>query len=57
VPVGTLIVDLVDARQKKMVWQAIASDSLDPQSSPDQKDRRVKEVIKEMFAAFPPTSK
>lgn len=57
VPVGMLIIDLVDAREKKLVWQGTASDTLDPQSSPEKKDQRVKEAIKEMLASFPPPSK
>lgn len=57
IPVGMLIVDLVDAREKKLVWQATATDTLDPKSSPDQKDRRIKDVMKEIFAGFPPASK
>ena len=54
VPVGALIVDLVDAKEKKLVWQGIASDSLDPDASPELKDLRVKEAVKKIFAGFPP---
>lgn len=57
VPVGTLIVDLVDAAGKKLVWQGTASDSLDPNSSPETKDYRVKNAVKKMFAGFPPVKK
>ena len=57
VPVGMLIIDLVDARAKKMVWQGIASDSLDPSASPEEKDYRVRETIKKVFADFPPTTR
>ncbi len=57
VPVGTLVVDLVDAREKKLVWQGIASDTLDPDASPKEKDRRVREAINKMFAGFPPATR
>jgi hypothetical protein len=57
VPVGTLIVDLVDAKEKRMIWQATASDTLDPNSSPEMKDYRVREAVKKMFAGFPPVKK
>lgn len=56
VPVGTLIVDLVDAKEKKLVWQSMASDSLDPQATPEEKDYRVKEAVKKMLADFPPAA-
>ena len=33
IPVGTLVVDLVDGKKKDMVWRGIASDTLDPQAA------------------------
>jgi len=57
VPVGTLIVDLVDAGEKKLVWQGVASDTLDPQANADQKDYRVNNAAEKMFARFPPKAK
>lgn len=56
VPVGTLIVDLVDARAKSLVWQAIASDTLDPKASAKERDRRVQDAVEKIFASFPPTA-
>lgn len=57
VPVGTLIIDVVDARQKKMIWQAVASDTLDPHASADEHDRRVNQAMEKIFANFPPKAK
>jgi hypothetical protein len=57
VPVGTLIVDVVDAREKKLVWQAVASDTLDPQASAEKRDKLVNEAMAKIFASFPPTGK
>jgi hypothetical protein len=57
VPVGTLIVDIVDAKEKKLVWQGMASDSLDPKASADTRDRRVKDAVKQMLEHFPPVKK
>jgi len=54
VPVGTLVVDLVDAHAKQLVWQAVAKDTLKPSASPEERDRRVSEAMKKIFAEFPP---
>jgi hypothetical protein len=57
IPVGTLFVDLVDASEKKMVWQGVASDTLDPKATADDKDYRVNNAVKKMFSSFPPKTK
>lgn len=57
VPVGTLIIDVVDAAQKKLVWQAVASDTLNPHASAEERDRRVNEAMEKIFADFPPQAK
>ncbi len=57
IPVGTLFVDLVDATEKKMVWQGVASATLDPRATADDKDYRVNNAVKKMFAEFPPKTK
>jgi len=54
VPVGTLVVDVVDARTKQLAWQAVASDTLDPQASPDEKVYRINKAMERIFAGFPP---
>lgn len=57
IPVGTLFVDLVDAAKKEMVWQGVASATLDPKATADDKDYRVNDAVKKMFSGFPPKTK
>jgi len=57
IPVGALFVDLVDAAKKEMVWQGMASATLDPRASADDKDYRVNYAVKKMFSSFPPKTK
>lgn len=54
VPVGTLIIDLVDAKEKKLIWQAVASDTLDTNARADERDYRIKKAMEKIFAGFPP---
>ena len=57
VPVGTLIVDIVDAREKQLVWQGVASDAIDAGASADERDRMVNAMVAKMLADYPPTAK
>lgn len=54
VPVGTLIVDLVDASAKELVWQGSASDTVDESGTPADREARVNGAVAKMFADFPP---
>lgn len=54
IPVGTLIVDLVDAKQKEMVWRGTATKTLNPDASPESKQKNLQEAVAKMFANYPP---
>jgi hypothetical protein len=50
--VGTLVVDLFDAKTKKLIWRASASDTLS-----DKSDKNIKNLdkgVQKMFNRFPP---
>ena len=54
IPVGTLIVDLADARRKELVWRGMATDTLNPNSSPEEKDQKLQAAVAKMFENYPP---
>lgn len=54
VPVGSLIVDLADARQKELVWRGVATDTLNPEKSPEAKEKALREALAKMFENYPP---
>jgi hypothetical protein len=54
IPVGTLIVDLVDAKQKKLVWRGIAQDTLKPERSSEEKQKALSEALAKLFENYPP---
>ncbi len=56
IPVGTLIVDLVDAKQKELVWRGTASDTLKPEASPEEREKALAKAVAEMFAKYPPAA-
>ncbi|GAB0156730.1 DUF4136 domain-containing protein [Chryseobacterium sp. Alg-005] len=52
---GALIIDLIDARTNKLVWQGIGSGiSVD---SPRAKQRQIPEIVAEIMANYPPQRK
>ncbi len=54
IPVGTVIVDLVDARQKLLVWRGSASDAIQADGNNEQREERLRAVLAQMFAGYPP---
>jgi hypothetical protein len=53
---GTLILDIVDAKKKELVWRGSANGILDPGASPDKKASKVNEAVTKTLADFPPTA-
>jgi len=51
---GTLVVDLVDAEENRVVWRAIATATVS--GNPKKARGRIPSVIQKMFADFPPIS-
>jgi hypothetical protein len=54
VPVGTLVVDLVDAGNKELVWRGTATTPIDKTASVEKREAAVQEAVEKLFAAFPP---
>jgi hypothetical protein len=53
--VGTLVVDLFDAKTKKLIWRGSASDTLSNKS--DKNIKNLDKGVQKMFEHFPPESK
>jgi hypothetical protein len=56
VPIGTLIVDLVDANEKRLVWRGIATEYVDKilAMSPEEKTKAANEAMQKLFENYPP---
>jgi hypothetical protein len=56
IPVGTLMIDLVDAKKKELVWRGVASDTLntDPNRTAEDREKKLRDVAAQMFAGYPP---
>jgi hypothetical protein len=53
--VGTLVVDLFDAKTKNLIWRGSSSDTLS--NNADKNTKNLDKGVKKMFAHFPPEAK
>jgi hypothetical protein len=51
---GTIIVDLVTPKTKRLVWRGTASDVVDPDLTPNERETRIQEAVHEILEQFPP---
>lgn len=52
---GTLVVDMVNGKNKELVWRGIASGAMASQLPPPEEiDARIKEIIGAILAEYPP---
>jgi hypothetical protein len=52
---GTLIVDMVDARDQTIVWRGIASKEIDMKADPAKRDKNMNKAAEKLFKHYPPT--
>lgn len=57
IPIGTVMVDLVDIATKKLVWRGAARSPLDSEASAEQKQDLVDDAMEKLFKKFPPKKK
>jgi hypothetical protein len=53
IPVGSLLIDLVDANKKQLVWRGKASDVLQTGVSNEAREQKLTQVLTQMFATYP----
>lgn len=51
---GTLIIDLVDAQSKRLVWRGTAESRIRNYKTPQEREQRVREVVAAVLAQYPP---
>jgi len=54
---GSLIVDIVDAKTRQLVWRGTATSIVDPSATPEEKTKKINEAVAKMFQDFPPPEK
>lgn len=51
---GNLVVDLVDARTRSLVWRGIASKEIDTGADAEKRDKNIAKATEKMFKNYPP---
>jgi hypothetical protein len=54
--VGTLAVDLVDARLGGLLWRGIATKEVDIKADPEKRDKNINRATDKIFKHYPPQS-
>lgn len=53
IPVGTLMVDLVDTKTNQLVWRGIAQDTLSTNPTPEKSEKRINKAVNKLFSKYP----
>ena len=51
---GTIIVDVISPKDKRLVWRGTARGAVDPGLTPEEREKRIQEVVHDILADFPP---
>lgn len=54
---GTLVVDVVDAQTKSIVWRGIASKEIDPKANPEKREKSINKTADKLFKNYPPQTR
>jgi hypothetical protein len=55
VPVGAVMVEMVDAKTKNVVWRGVATKDLDLNASPEKREKNINKAAEKLFKKYPPT--
>ena len=51
---GTLTLDILDAASRLLIWQASAKADVEQNLGPEERDARIRKVVRAMLSHFPP---
>lgn len=51
---GSLLIDIIDAASRKVVWRGSAAGEVDPGLTSQQRDQRTKAIVQDILSHFPP---
>jgi hypothetical protein len=56
VPVGALLVELLDAKTRNVVWHGMATKDLDVDASPEKREKNINQAAEKLFKNYPPST-
>jgi hypothetical protein len=55
--IGTLVVDIADAKKSELAWRGMATKEINPQANPEKRDKNIANAMKKIFKNYPPKQK
>ena len=55
--VGTLAIDMVDARKGQIVWRGLGTREIDTNAKPEKRDQNIAKAVDKIFRNYPPKVK
>jgi hypothetical protein len=55
--VGTIAIDLIDARKKQMAWRGLGTKEINTTAKPEKRDENISKAIAKIFKNYPPKVK
>jgi hypothetical protein len=55
--IGTLVIDLADAKQGQLAWRGMGVKEVDTQAKPEKRDKSIANAVKKIFKNYPPKIK
>ena len=52
--VGTLAIDIVDAKTKQMAWRGLGTKEIDTNAKPEKRDENINKAVEKIFRNYPP---
>jgi hypothetical protein len=55
--IGTLAIDMVDAKTKSMAWRGLGTKEIDTNAKPEKRDSNITKAVEKIFKNYPPKVK
>jgi Domain of unknown function (DUF4136) len=55
--IGTLVIDIADAKKKQVAWRGMGVKEVDTQAKPDKRDKSINNAVTKIFKNYPPKPK
>jgi hypothetical protein len=55
--VGTMVIDIADAKKSQVAWRGMGVKEVQTQAKPDKRDKSINEAVKKIFKNYPPKVK
>jgi hypothetical protein len=52
--IGTLVIDLADAKRGQLAWRGMGVKQVDTQAKPEKRDKSINNAVKKVFKSYPP---